>query len=67
MVILLAILVAILGANIRKDKTLMANEMLLPIAAQKPGFKVKMLKVNKGKEIESANFFEHLFLSFLYL
>jgi peptide/nickel transport system permease protein len=60
-VILLAILVAILGANIRKDKTLMANEMLLPIAAQKPGFKVKMLKVNKGKEIESANFFEHLF------
>jgi peptide/nickel transport system permease protein len=60
-VILLAILVAILGANIRKDKTLMANEMLLPIAAQKPGFKVTMLKVNKGKEIESANFFEHLF------
>jgi peptide/nickel transport system permease protein len=60
-VILLAILVAILGANIRKDKTLMANEMLLPIAAQKPGFKVTMLKINKGKEIESANFFEHLF------
>ncbi len=59
-VILLAILVAILGANIRKDKTLMANEMLLPIAAQKPGFKVTMLKINKGKEIEGANFFEQL-------
>jgi peptide/nickel transport system permease protein len=60
-VIILAILVAILGANIRKDKTLMANEMLLPIAAQKPGFKVTMLKVYKGKAIESANFFEQLF------
>lgn len=60
-VILLAILVAILGANIRKDKTLMANEMLLPIAAQKPGFKVTMLKINKGKAIEKAGFFEQLF------
>jgi len=60
-VIILAILVAILGANIRKDKTLMANEMLLPIAAQKTGFKVTMLKVYKGKAIESANFFEQLF------
>ena len=60
-VILLAVLVAILGANIRKDKTLMANEMLLPIAAQKPGFKVTMLKINKGKAIESTNFFEQLF------
>ena len=60
-VILLAVLVAILGANIRKDKTLMANEMLLPIAAQKPGFKVTMLKINKDKAIESTNFFEQLF------
>jgi ABC-type dipeptide/oligopeptide/nickel transport system permease subunit len=60
-VILLSILVAVLGANIRKDKTLMANEMLLPIAAQKPGFKVSMLKINKGKAIESANFFEQMF------
>ncbi len=60
-VILLAVLVAILGANIRKDKTLMANEMLLPIAAQKPGFKVTMLKINKGKAIETANFIEQLF------
>jgi peptide/nickel transport system permease protein len=61
MVIILAILLAILGANIRKDKTLMANEMLLSIAAQKPGFKVCMLKINKGKEIEGANFFKQLF------
>jgi peptide/nickel transport system permease protein len=60
-VILLAVLVAILGANIRKDKTLMANEMLLPIAAQKPGFKVTMLKINKGKAIQTANFIEQLF------
>jgi peptide/nickel transport system permease protein len=59
--ILLAILVAILGANIRKDKTLMANEMLLPIAAQKPGFKVTMLLVNKGKMKASSNFFKQLF------
>lgn len=60
-VIVLAILIAILGANIRKDKTLMANEMLLSIAAQKPGFRVTMLKINKGKAIETANFFEQLF------
>jgi len=60
-VILLAILTAILGANIRKDKTLMANEMLLPIAAQKPGFEVKMLKVLNGKTINQKNFFNLLF------
>lgn len=60
-VIILAILVAILGANIRKDKTLMANEMMLPIAAQKPGFQVAILKVNKGKSIASSNFFTQLF------
>ena len=60
-IILLAMLIAILGANIRKDKTLMANEMLLPIAAQKPGFKVTMLKVYKGKNIEAAGFFSQLF------
>jgi peptide/nickel transport system permease protein len=59
-VIILAILVAILGANIRKDKTLMANEMLLPIAAQKPGFQVAILKVNKGKSNESSHFFTQL-------
>jgi peptide/nickel transport system permease protein len=62
--ILLAILVAILGANIRKDKTLMANEMLLPIAAQKPGFKVTMLLVNKGKMKASSNFFKQLFFGY---
>lgn len=60
-VILLSILVAISGANIRKDKTEMANEMLLPIAAQKPGFKVLMLKVNKGKLIPASGFFSKLF------
>ncbi len=60
-VILLAILTAILGANIRKDKTLMAKEMLLPIAAQKPGFEVKMLKVLNGKTINEKNFFNLLF------
>lgn len=60
-VIMLAILVAILGANIRKDKTAMANEMLLPIAAQKPGFKVTMLMINKGNTIEASNFFNQLF------
>ena len=61
MVIVIAILIAILGANIRKDKTLMANEMLLPIAAQKPGFKVTMLKINTGKQIKSVNFSGQLF------
>lgn len=61
MVILIAIMIAILGANIRKDNSLMANEMLLPIAAQKPGFKVSMLKVSKGKDIEHAGFFKQLF------
>lgn len=60
-VILLAILIAVLGANIRKDKTLMANEMLLPIAAQKPGFTVKMLKVQKSKSIEPSGFIDLLF------
>jgi peptide/nickel transport system permease protein len=61
LVIMGAIAIAVLGANIRKDNTLMANEMLLPIAAQKPGFKVSMLKVSKGKIIEPAGFFKQLF------
>jgi len=60
-VILLAILIAVLGAHLRKDKTLMANEMLLPIAAQKPGFKVKMLRVQKPKSIYQSGYIDLLF------
>lgn len=60
-VILLAILIAVLGAHLRKDKTLMANEMLLPIAAQKPGFKVKMLRVQKPKSIYQSRYIDLLF------
>lgn len=60
-IILIAIIVAISGASIRKDKTMMANEMLLPIAAQKPGFKVTILQIYKGKNIEKTSFYKQLF------
>ena len=59
--IVLAIVIAIGGANFRKDKTPMANEMLLPISAKNPGFSVTMLKVKKNKEIDEGSFFSRLF------
>lgn len=59
-IILLAVFISLLGANLRKDKTEMANEMMLPIASKPPGFMVKTLLINKGKEVEEKNFFEKM-------
>jgi peptide/nickel transport system permease protein len=58
--IILCALLAGLGYLITPDSTPMANEIVLPIATCKPGFKVTLLKVAKNAEIEKAGFFTRL-------
>ncbi len=60
-VIVLATLVAILGAYIRPDGTPHANTMNLSLTTQKPSFSVKMLCVRKNNDQESSGFFGGLF------
>ncbi len=60
-VIVLAMIIALLGANIRKDKTPKTNEMALPIAAQKPGFSITMLKIRLGSHVEKNIFWKQMF------
>ena len=49
--------VAVLGALIRPDQTPDANDQVLEISRQKPGFKVDMLQVELNKMPESTSFF----------
>jgi peptide/nickel transport system permease protein len=55
-VIVLATMVAILGAYIRPDGTPHANDMNLSLTTQKPGFSVKMIKVRKNNAEEKSLF-----------
>lgn len=54
-------LVSILGATIRPDKTKDANNQILEISRQKPGFEVNVLKISKNKIIENKPFYSLLF------
>ena len=56
-----AIIISILGANIRPDCSLDANTQIPQISRLKPGTKIPFLKVRKNKEITEKNFFEKLF------
>ena len=60
-IIFTAILVSILGANIRPDGTLHSNTQIPQISRLKPGTTISFLKVRKNKEIDKSNFFEKLF------
>lgn len=53
--------IAILGALIRPDHTPDANDQILEISRRKPGFKVKVLKVELNKEINEVSFFQMFF------
>lgn len=56
-VILLALLITILGANIRPDDTPQSNDQNAPIAKLRPGSVVNHLLVRKNEEVPSSNFF----------
>ena len=56
-VIILAILISVLGANVRPDSSVDANNQIQQIARLNPGTKVKHLKVRKNREIEAGSFF----------
>ena len=47
----LATLIAFLGPFIRPDSTPKANDQILEITTQKPGFKVDLLKIRKNEEV----------------
>lgn len=60
-VICLAVLVSILGANIRPDATPDANNQNSPISRKAPGFNVKQLLKTENREHESSGFFGKMF------
>ena len=59
-------LIAILGANIRPDKSSDANNQILEISRQKPGFEVEILKIARNQLIESVPFYKLFFFYILY-
>ena len=56
-----AILVSILGANIRPDSSIDANNQIPQIARQGPGTKISFLMLGKNRQFEEKNFFQKLF------
>ena len=60
-VILIAVLISILGANIRPDSSADANYQIQQIARLNPGSSVKHLKVRRNEEVEEVSFFGKLF------
>lgn len=61
-VISFAVLISILGANIRPDATPDANDQHPPIAKLTPGSEIDMLKIRKNEEVEKSGFFGKLFM-----
>jgi peptide/nickel transport system permease protein len=59
-VIILAIIIAILGYSITPDPTPFANEQYLELHTKKPGFKVKMLLVQKNEKTTRTNFIKKM-------
>lgn len=59
-VVFLSILIAALGYLIMPDSTPNANEQILEIAAQKPGFTVTILKISKPELTENIGFFNKI-------
>jgi peptide/nickel transport system permease protein len=50
-IILFAVLISLFGSIIRPDKTTDANDQMLQLARNKPGFSVELLLVTKNKEV----------------
>ena len=59
-IVFIALMIAILGANIRMDKTPYANDMLITIANKAPGFEVDVLHITGEKKAEGS-FWGNLF------
>lgn len=60
-VILIAVIISVLGANIRPDSSVDANHQIQQIARLNPGSTVKHLKVKKNDDVEEVSFFGKLF------
>lgn len=56
-IIAIAVLLAIIGPSVAPDKTPDADDQVLELANVNPGFKVKMLLVQKNREERSPSFF----------
>lgn len=59
-IILFAVLISLFGSLIRPDKTVDANDQMLQLARNKPGFSVDVLLVAKNKEIEKTPWFKRM-------
>jgi len=59
-VIAIVVVVAILGALIRPDKTPNANDQVLEISRQKPGFEVSMLQLTRNNLVKKVPFYKML-------
>ncbi len=57
----IAVVIAVLGANIRPDFTKNANNQKLQLAKKKPGFTVDMLLVRKNADIKKPPFWKLMF------
>ena len=60
-IIVLAMLAAILGYLIIPDRSPFANQQHIEIAARKPGFRVRMLKVCKNEDVQYRRLFARMF------
>ena len=60
-IILIAVLISILGANIRPDSSVNANYQIQQISRLNPGAKVKLLKIRRNEKIKNVSFFGKLF------
>jgi peptide/nickel transport system permease protein len=60
-VILIAVIISILGANIRPDSSVDANHQIQQIARLNPGSSVKHLKLRRNEQVETVSFFGKLF------
>lgn len=57
-IIVCAFFIAVLGPMIRPDGTPMANDQILEITTQQPGFSVDLLKVKKNKKKHESSIWE---------
>jgi len=61
-IICFAVVISVLGANIRPDGTPDANDQHSPIAKLKPGSEIDMLFVRKNEEVNKSGFFGKMFM-----
>jgi peptide/nickel transport system permease protein len=60
-VIVIAVIITLLGANIRQDQSPDCDDQIPPIAKVRPGTTIKHLMVRDNEEVEEVGFFGKLF------